>query len=72
MRRLYDKDLLIAVPDALTKNAMLQSFELEVNDNMGDASGVAIAKALQHSATLQSFRENYEALMLRSTRETGK
>ena len=55
MRRLYDKDLLIAVPDALTKNAMLQSFELEVNDNMGDATAVALAKALKQNTTLLSF-----------------
>ena len=54
MRRLYDKDLLIAVPEDLTKNAMLQSFELEVNSNMGDASAVALAKALKQNATLQS------------------
>ena len=54
VKRLYDKDLLIAVPEDLTKNAMLQSFELEVNSNMGDASAVALAKALKQNATLQS------------------
>ena len=54
VKRLYDKDLLIAVPEDLTKNAMLQSFELEVNSNMGDASAVALAKTLKQNATLQS------------------
>ena len=47
--------MLIAVLDGLTKIAMLQSFKLEVNDIIGDASGVALAKALKQNTTLQFF-----------------